>query len=200
MHLLYVDDSGSVTDPASRFFVLAGFSIFERQTHWLEKQANLIAARFNASDPRSVELHGSPMLGGRSEWRSVNRSERHEAMSDALRILATHPTVNLFGVVVDRSACTEDPVALAFEHLCSTFDRLLVTCHRRGDHQRGLMVFDKHKSEEAVQNLARDFKEIGHRWGSLKNMSEVPVFLDSRASRLIQLADLVAFALKATLP
>ncbi|MBS0417309.1 MAG: DUF3800 domain-containing protein [Proteobacteria bacterium] len=36
---------------------------------------------------------------------------------------------------------------------------------------------------------------LGHRWGTTKNYAEVPVFLDSRASRLIQLADLVAFAL-----
>ena len=43
--------------------------------------------------------------------------------------------------------------------------------------------------------IRRDFKHSGHSWGRTNNYAEVPVFLDSRASRLIQLADLVAFSL-----
>ncbi|WP_255349432.1 DUF3800 domain-containing protein [Thioalkalivibrio sp. ALE23] len=46
-----------------------------------------------------------------------------------------------------------------------------------------------------MQSLARDFKHYGHAWGKTYNYAEVPVFLDSRASRLIQLADLVAHAI-----
>jgi len=37
MHLLYVDESGSATDASQRYFVLAGISVFERTTHWIEK-------------------------------------------------------------------------------------------------------------------------------------------------------------------
>ncbi|MGN6318255.1 DUF3800 domain-containing protein [Trinickia sp.] len=33
MHLLYLDESGHPDDPNSEFFVVAGFSVFERQTH-----------------------------------------------------------------------------------------------------------------------------------------------------------------------
>ena len=35
----------------------------------------------------------------------------------------------------------------------------------------------------------------GHEWGKLRNMADVPVFVDSQATRLIQLADLVAYAI-----
>ena len=56
-------------------------------------------------------------------------------------------------------------------------------------------VIDKAKTERRIQTLARDFKYSGHRWGKIKNFAEVPVFLDSKASRLIQLSDLVAFSL-----
>lgn len=38
LQILYLDESGHSHDPSSDFFVLAGFSIFERQTHWLEAQ------------------------------------------------------------------------------------------------------------------------------------------------------------------
>lgn len=64
MHLLYLDESGHAHDPSTQFFVLAGFSVFERQIHWLEGQIDPVAARFSATDPRSIEFHGSPMRGG----------------------------------------------------------------------------------------------------------------------------------------
>jgi hypothetical protein len=69
MYLLYLDHAGAIEDPGQHHFVLAGISVFERQTYWLAQQLEQIAARFNPADPFSIELHGSPMHGGRSEWR-----------------------------------------------------------------------------------------------------------------------------------
>ena len=66
--------------------------------------------------------------------------------------------------------------------------------HKSGDTQRGVILFDKSTYETTLQALATDFRTIGHRWGILRNFSEVPLFMDSRASRLIQLADLIAYA------
>ncbi len=57
------------------------------------------------------------------------------------------------------------------------------------------MIFDKSTYETAIQGLARDFRTIGHTWGVLRNLAEVPLFIDSKASRLTQLADLVAYAI-----
>lgn len=45
-----------------------------------------------------------------------------------------------------------------------------------------------------LQKLATDFKVTGHSFGQVRNLAEVPVFIDSRASRLVQLADLIAYA------
>ena len=67
--------------------------------------------------------------------------------------------------------------------------------HKTGDSQRGLIIFDKSTYESTIQNLATDFRTVGHTWGVLRNLAEVPLFLDSKASRLIQLADLVAYSL-----
>ncbi len=56
------------------------------------------------------------------------------------------------------------------------------------------MIFDKSSTEQRLQTLAREFKYSGHAWGKTRNYAEVPVFLDSRASRLIQLADLASYS------
>ncbi len=47
MHLFYVDESGSVTDPAQKHFVLAGVAVFERKTHWIEQKLNEVEKKKN---------------------------------------------------------------------------------------------------------------------------------------------------------
>jgi hypothetical protein len=88
-----------------------------------------------------------------------------------------------------------DPVEVTFEQLASRFDKYLMRLHRNGDTHRGIIIFDKSTYETTIQALATDFRTIGYTWGVIRNFSEVPLFLDSRASRLIQLADLIAYAI-----
>jgi hypothetical protein len=196
MHLLYADHSGEPSDPKLRTFVLAGISVFERQGFWIASELDRIAERFDPADPGSIELHGSPMRQGRDGWDRFPVHDRVQAMLDALGVFAvSNPGNRIFAVVVESGAVAPlDPVEYAFEQVASRFDQYLMRLHRRGDTQRGVIVFDEATYETTIQSLARDFRTIGHRWGVLRNLAEVPLFLDSKASRLIQLADLVAYA------
>ena len=195
MHLLYVDDSGHPSDPNQDWFVLAGVSVFERQGYWLAEGLEAIAERFNPGDSSSVELHAAAMRNGK-DWRSISPADRITAIHDALRWLATsHQSNRIFAVAVRKGSVTNrDPVEYAFEQLASRFDHYLRRLHLQGDTQRGLMIFDKKDGERRIQQLASEFRRIGHSWGVLSNMAEVPVFMDSKASRMLQLADLVAYA------
>lgn len=197
MFLLYSDESGSVKDAGTRYFVLAGFAMFERQGYWISSELDAIAARFNPDDPASVELHGSPMLAGRGMWRRIPRVERETAIIDALGVFSrTHHSNRLFASVVRKdSTAVTDIIGTTFEQIATRFDYCLQRLHRQGDTQRGLIIFDKTTYESTIQGMATDFRTIGHQWGVLRNFSEVPLFLDSRASRLIQLADLLAYAI-----
>lgn len=200
MHLLYLDESGAVGDASQRHFVLAGVSVFERQTHWIEQELNKIAARFDPAAPHNVELHGAPMRGGRGVWRRFPVVDRVQAISDALAVGVVNQApknVRLFGAVIRKADLAGvDAVEHAFEHLSQRFDLFLGRLYKKfGDAQRGLIVFDKASTETRIQTLARDFKYNGHTLGRTRNYCEVPVFLDSRASRLIQLADLVSYSL-----
>jgi len=199
MYLLYVDESGSAADPNQQHFVLAGVSVFERKTHWAEQRLNEIACRFSPDKPYSIELHGSPMRSGRDGCKAHALPDRINAIKDALREgVANHSNgVHLFAAVIRKSALVgEDPVLHAFEQLASRFDLFLKRRHHKyRDSQRGIMLFDKSATEQRIQTLAREFKYEGHTWGKTANFAEVPVFLDSKASRLIQLADLVAYSI-----
>lgn len=196
LFLLYADESGSPTDPDQHHFVLAGISVFERKAHWLSLELDNIAARFSPLDPDVVELHGNPMLSGRGFWRQFPKADRFNAIKDALRLIdGRHYRV--FASVVNKSAISpDDPIRSTFQQLISRFDHFLAREHTHfGNTHRGLVIFDKTSKERPIQALARDFKTIGHDWGTLRNMAEVPAFIDSQATRLIQLADLVAYAL-----
>ncbi|MEW5986988.1 MAG: DUF3800 domain-containing protein [Chloroflexota bacterium] len=192
---MYADESGSTHDARQQFLVLAGFCVFERQGYWIANELDRIAARFNPADPSAVELHGSPMLSGRGDWRNYSNGDRRRAVEDILKVfLASHPSNRLFASVVKKTAVSpQDPVEVAFEQLASRFDYYLTRLHKNGDTQRGIIIFDKSTYESTIQSLATDFRTIGHKWGLIRNFSEVPLFLDSRASRLIQLADIIAY-------
>lgn len=200
MHLLYLDESGSLTDPGQRYFVLAGVSIFERETHWTELELNRIASRFRPDDPHALEFHGSPMRTGKGLWRNVPREDRYAAIVEALNggVCNRHPNgARLFGAVLEKEKYAGQDIAqVAFEQVSSRFDQFLGRLYKsKNDKQRGLILFDKSSTERRIQTLAREFKYSGHAFGKTRNFAEVPVFLDSEASRLIQLADLVAFSL-----
>jgi len=197
MYLLYLDESGSVKDASQQYFVLAGIALFERQPHWLAEKLEAIAARIDPADPGSVELHGAPMLNGHGMWKNVPRADRIALIQEALSTFnATHSSNRVFGAVVRKAAISpDDPMEHCFEQVSSRFDQYLMRLHRDGDTQRGLIFFDKSNAEFTIQRLTHQFRSVGHTYGRLRNLSEVPAFLDSRASRLIQLADLVAYAI-----
>jgi hypothetical protein len=197
MHLLYLDDSGSVGNAADRHIVLAGVSVFERQPHWFSAKMDEIAARIWPDNPQSLEFRGADMLTGKKHWRGVGQDDRVSAYKEALGILKVSNQVTLFGAAIHKAAISPaDPMEYAFEQVCNRFDRFLGRLHKASNTQRGLIILDESTYETSLQGLARNFRTQGHRWGQLHNMADVPMFVNSKATRLVQLADLIAHAIR----
>lgn len=195
MYLLYLDDSGSVKNPSDHHIVLAGVAVFERIPHWFSRELDSIAKRVWPADPDNIEFRSVNIFSGRKQWRAVKREDREQAYRDALDVLVRSNQPRLFAAAIHRAACSpEDPMEVAFEQVLSRFDRMLARLHNAGNTQRGLIVLDKSSYETSLQALAINFRKFGHRWGHLHNLSEVPLFVDSRATRMIQYADLIAHA------
>jgi len=100
--------------------------------------------------------------------------------------------VVLFGAVVESG----ERERRAYEETLHKFDELLTRRTRdRGERETGLVIHDKRAIERDVQRAAQTWREIAGRLGVLAHLADVPVFADSKASRLIQAADFVAWAL-----
>lgn len=221
MHLLYLDDAGSAKNQAEDYFVLGGVSIFEPQVHWVTQKLDQLAQSICPDAPDSVEFHASEIFSRRAApwrdlsreyaqndtkseifsrraapWRDLSREYAQNVIKEVLEILSqAHNSVRAFACAVHKDSYPDqDPVELAFEDLCSRFDLYLGRLRNEGDRQRGLLILDKSAYETTLQKMARNFRKIGTQWGTIHNLADIPFFVDSRASRIVQLADHVAYA------
>jgi hypothetical protein len=167
MHLLYLDDSGSVRNPADRHIVLAGLAVFERQPHWFSARLDAIAQRLWPDSPETLEFRGADIRGGKKHWRGTGKGDREEAYREALRILGMSNQVRLFGAAIHKLAISpDDPMEYAFEQICNRFDRYLGRLHNLGNTQRGLIILDESSYETSLQGLTRNFDRAGIVGGS----------------------------------
>lgn len=197
MHVLYVDDSGSASNTNEKFFILAGVAVFERRLYHLISALDKVVAEFRLPDQNDIELHGSSMYNGRKEFAPLHRPDREKMIHSALGVI-DNTTLSLFGIAVDKQFVSpRDPVEIAFEEISNRFNLFLQRINNGNvpdQSQRGLIVMDETAHEGRLQSLARHFRISGARWGDFRNLAEVPLFVDSKASRCVQLADLVAWA------
>jgi hypothetical protein len=105
-----------------------------------------------------------------------------------------HYPCAFFGAVIDQAYA--DREQRAYEEVLHKFDEMLTRqANALGTHQRGIVIHDRRLIEKDVQGWAQTWSRVAGRIGKLTHMADVPFFADSRASRLIQAADFVAWGL-----
>lgn len=216
MYLLFADESG--THGGSHALVVGGLAVHEQDAQPLQRALNECVERyFHAGQVEDYELHAAEMRNAKkpkdgskavpSPWAFVDRSGRLSILDAAYQVLcdfsptsATLP-VALFGVVLERRFHTEWSVfereRFAYEVLLNKFDVMLKRIRSEtGVDNRGLVIHDRRVvAERDIQDWTREWQKAAGSVGQLRNLADVPLFADSRASRLIQAADLVSYAL-----
>jgi len=196
MYLLYLDDAGSPSNPTEEYFVLGGICVYEAQVEWFGRELDKLAAPYD-QNPEDVEFHASTIFSRRQHpWKSLGVDDARGVLKSVLRVAASsYDTARLFACAIHKpSFPNDDPVELAFEDLCQRFDYFLKRLRHQGEQQRGMIILDKSTRETSLQRLSREFRKNGTRWGALTGIADTPFFVDSRSSRLVQLADHVAYA------
>ncbi|GMV84572.1 MAG: hypothetical protein AMXMBFR80_04300 [Dehalococcoidia bacterium] len=199
MHILYLDESG--THAEARHFVVAGLSLFERQTYHLAEEINKLQARYFPNENDPVELHASALRAPdehtKPPYDSISRSDRLELLDSVYDVLA-NAGARLFAVVMEKTHVEGDPYERGFEQIVSRFDFMLSRVNReRDERNRGLVVLAESSYRENIEALARQIWAQGTRWGEMHNIADIPYFAPARNTRLLQLADFVVNAVYA---
>ena len=198
MHLLYLDESWNENDPADRYFVLGGISLFERQTFFLTRAMEAVQRRHFPNHP-PVPFHASQIRSGRRFWRKVDRDIRQAVLADLIQEIIGSPDRGrtLFAAAIEKDSRLygETAVEAATEQVCKRFDLLLTRqFHENDDPQRGLIIFSEGRFDARAKLWVRDFHRKGTSWGAINNLADIPYFAAMQESRLLQAADLVAHA------
>ncbi|MDR0649430.1 MAG: DUF3800 domain-containing protein [Synergistaceae bacterium] len=201
MYLLYLDDSGSPQNVNENHFILGGFIIPETSLYWVNKNLDNLAEELPTNSADIVEFHASEIAGGRkSPWEQFkNKQERLDILKKVLQVATdSRNGIKILACAVEKNQFPgADPVELAFEDLCSRFHQFLQRKHvSNNEKANGLIILDESSYKTTLQRLAKNFRTLGTKWGHvLTNIQEVPMFVDSKASRGIQLADHIAYSI-----
>lgn len=200
MYLLYVDESGGDDPHASDdHFVLAGIAAFERVPFHLSADVDQVQRRVLPDIPELVELRASAIWNGNGEpWSSLPRETRKQLLREVYGLLRQpRKGVTLFGIVMRKADFPgQSPIERTCEEMAGHFDAYLSEIERTTqEKQRGLMIFDKSRHEKTVQALINEYRTTGASFGKVKHLADAPLFTDSKITRMLQLADFVAYAL-----
>jgi hypothetical protein len=158
---------------------------------------------------RAREARGRFPATAASQWLNVDGSVRLAVLRDVYAAITSYQPVDarfpirVFGAVVDRShkryGATNQAEPYAYDHALHRFAEMLVRMSDdTGVTERGLVLHDRRDSvdnrgaERRIQQAAAKALRGGTK---LDRLIQVPVFTDSHASRLVQVADFVSYAL-----
>ena len=216
MYLLFVDESG--THGGSHSFILGGIAVHEQDAYPLGVQLDGVVASAvpEYAVAEDFELHGAELRNARSPaaraerpaspWAWVPRRRRLDTLLAGYRTVAAFTPSDagfplaLFGVVIDWRFRSSLPAIhrerFAYEVLLTKFDVMLKRTRRNVDSTRGLVIHDRRiVAGRDIQEWTRQWQRAAGTLPQLRNLADVPLFADSRASRLLQAADLISYAL-----
>ena len=169
-----------------------------------------VQRRRNSELPR---LAGSANNTRRRRARKLHRNtesyvhltwdERRQAVIDVAETVSKWGFARLFAECVDKSHF--DPARSlrsvgeqAFEQVVSRFERFLQNVGSPGARRNhGLLVHDNNETVALRHTrMMRSFHATGTLWTNVECIIETPMFVDSELTRMVQIADLCAYALR----
>jgi len=197
MKFLYLDDSGSTNDPNQEYVVLGGVCVSDYSIRWLSFELEKLASQIAPNCPEKVEFHAVDIFAGNEyPWTNYpKKSDRIEIIKKVLHTLDTaYDSISTFAIAIEKKVYkNDDPMLKAYESISQTFNNHLeFDCNPP---EKGMIIIDNTSYETGLQNLAAEIRKTGNKIGQYnKSIIEIPLFVDSKVSRLVQLADHIAYA------
>ncbi len=199
MYLLYMDESGDPGFGNNNNFVLAGVAVHEGQVFRLGKQLDDIQARFFPSRQLLLGFHAYDIHGGKNEpFNHLGPTVRNQLMFEIYDCIsnAGFPQMVTFATVMDVSSAQSPHQVLhdTFQDVLQRFNIFLTRQFGIGLANKGLVIIDQ-ANQARYREMFADFKRSGTQFqGPLANVIDIPYFAGRRDTRMLQLADFLAYA------
>lgn len=130
----------------------------------------------------------------------LTAAERREAVMAVADVVSSWDFAVLFAEAINKlhfdEARTGRTVSeQAFEQLVTRFEHFLKKDNPEAT--LGVLVHDNNQTvAKKHTDMMRDFHLIGTLWAKIRQIAETPLFVDSRLTRMIQMADLCSYAMR----
>lgn len=202
MYVVYLDESGNPSGFKNNqnHFVIAGIAVHEGQIRNLGDGLDRIQSEFFPEIRVPFKFHATDISSGKGQRvRDIPLDQRQRLMDEVYDVIVDnpYPRALLFATAIHISAVENPEQALSdtFEDVVEKINAFLVRLNRGGNPQKSLLIIDKsNETEGKYRTLLSEFRASGTRHGYLGNIVDIPYFSQSSETRLLQLADFVAYA------
>lgn len=135
-----------------------------------------------------------------SEYTHLTLEERRNVISELADLFSTWEFCFLFAEIIDKIHLDPQKTGRtiseqAFEQLVTRFDTFLAKDCTNGC--LGVLIHDNNETvAKKHTQLMRQFHEKGTLWSKIEKIAETPLFVDSKLTRMVQIADLCSYALR----
>lgn len=137
------------------------------------------------------------------DYTHLTHQERTNFLREIAACVSGWGFARLFAEAIDKAYFESRPGKetvdkQAFEQVVSRFDQYLENTDKHKPHKNyGLLIHDNNQTvEKKHTELMKEFHNKGTRWTRINRIIETPLFVDSRLTSMVQIADLCAYSLR----
>ena len=201
MYVVYLDESGNPGgwNNNQDHFVIGGIAVHEGQITRLGDRLDQIQSEFFPEISLPLKFHATDISSGHGRFRSLAAIDRRRLLDEVYAVMAAerYPHAILFATAIHITAVVSPEQALrdTFADITQRINTFLVRLHKSSNPQKALLIIDRSEGTEGkYRTLISDFRTSGTSYGYLGNIVDIPYFSQSSETRLLQLADFVAYA------
>ena len=138
-----------------------------------------------------------------SDYIHLTHKERKALILEIANAVSGWSTAKLFAECIDKvhfdpaKSANKTIDVQAFEQLVSRFEQYLEKTGNNDPANYGLIVHDNNETVARKHTeLMRSFHKKGTVWTNIKRIIETPLFVDSKLTGMVQIADLCSYALR----
>ena len=198
VYVVYLDESGNPGGfrNSQNHFVIGGIAVHESLIRSLSDGLDEIQAEFFPKIALPFKFHANEIRGRKGRFREMSHETRAQLLDAVYGVMtnAAHPQLLLFATAIHVTAVTSAEQALTdtFEDIARRVNAFLTGLRHSGNPQNALLVIDRSsETESKYRALVAEFRASET---DIENIVDIPYFSHSSETRLLQLADFIAYA------